>query len=159
MLGGAVKLITRMYKSVVTSEQLFPNHVYIHWYCHITSTDWVRRIHWGKLKMWVIILFIHHFSKNLWTKLHFLFIFIDNEKGIPHFKFAPLDYGYSGVYRQKCKSTGNPTSFIALCFCLKVGMSKNDWNWPWPLTFVTDFQNSIIKLNFVMTHVHKMPYD
>ncbi len=50
--------------------------------------------------------------------------FIDNEKGIPHFKFAPLDYGYSGVYFQKCKVTGHPTLFVALSFCLKVGMSK-----------------------------------
>ncbi len=49
----------------------------------------------------------------------------NNEKGIPHFKFAPLDYGYSGVYLQKCKVTGNPTLPIALLFCLKVGMSKN----------------------------------
>ncbi len=42
----------------------------------------------------------------------------------PHFKFAPLDYGYLGVYLQKCKVTGNPTLLIALLFCLKVGMSK-----------------------------------
>ncbi len=35
--------------------------------------------------------------------LHFKFIFIDDEKSIPHFKFAPLDYGYSGVYLQKWK--------------------------------------------------------
>ncbi len=53
-------------------------------------------------------------------KIHF----IDNEKGIPHYKFAPLDYGYSGVYIKKCKVTGNPTLLIASCFCLKVCMSK-----------------------------------
>ncbi len=35
-------------------------------------------------------------------------------------KFAPLDYGYSGVYLQKCKVT----LLIALSFCLIVGMSK-----------------------------------
>ncbi len=74
--------------------------------------------------MSIIILFVHHFSKKLWKKLHFLFVFIDNEKGIPHFKFAPLDYGYSGVYLQNCEVTGNPTLFIALLFCLKVDMSK-----------------------------------
>ncbi len=54
----------------------------------------------------------------------FIYFFIDNEKRIPHFKFAPLDYDYSGVYRQKCKVTGNPTLLIALLFCFKVGMSK-----------------------------------
>ncbi len=43
---------------------------------------------------------------------------------MPHFKFAPLDYGYSGVYLQKCKVTGNPTLLAALSFCLKDGMSK-----------------------------------
>ncbi len=31
--------------------------------------------------------------------------------------------------------------------------------WPSPLTFVTYFQNAIIKLNFAMTEVHKMLYD
>ncbi len=56
----------------------------------------------------------------------FKFFLIDNEKGIPYFKFAPLDYGYSGVYLQTCKVTRNPTLLIALFFCLKVGMSKND---------------------------------
>ncbi len=64
----------------------------------------------------------------------FYLFLIDNEKGIPHFKFASLDYGYSGVYLQKCKVTENPTLLIALLFCLKVGMSKNDKNLPWPLT-------------------------
>ncbi len=42
----------------------------------------------------------------------------------PHFKFSLLDYGYSGVYLQKCKVTGNPTLLIASCFGLNVGMSK-----------------------------------
>ncbi len=43
------------------------------------------------------------FFKNKWYKLHFkLVFFIDNENGIPSFIFAPLDYGYSGVYLQKC---------------------------------------------------------
>ncbi len=50
--------------------------------------------------------------------------FIDNGKGLPHFKFAPLDYGYSGVFFQKYKVTGNPTLLVAPCFCLKFGMSK-----------------------------------
>ncbi len=50
--------------------------------------------------------------------------FIDTEKGLPHFKFAPLDYHYSGVYLQKYKVTGIPTLLVALSFCLKVGMSK-----------------------------------
>ncbi len=27
--------------------------------------------------------------------------------------FAPLDYGYLGVYIKKCKVTGNPTLFVA----------------------------------------------
>ncbi len=27
----------------------------------------------------------------------FYLFYIDNEKRIPHFKFAPLDYGYSGL--------------------------------------------------------------
>ncbi len=54
----------------------------------------------------------------------FLIFVIDNEKGIPHFKFVLLDYIYSGVYLQKCKVTGNSTLLIALLFCLKVGMSK-----------------------------------
>ncbi len=37
--------------------------------------------------MWVIILFIHHFSKTLWKKLHLFYLFfIDKEKCIPHFK-------------------------------------------------------------------------
>ncbi len=64
------------------------------------------------------------FFKTIVKKLHFLLFFIVNEKCIPHFKFAPLDYGCSGVYLQKCKVTGNPISLIALLFCLKVAMSK-----------------------------------
>ncbi len=76
--------------------------------------------------MSVIILFIHHLSKNCEKNYTFYLFFIDNEKGIPHFKFAPLYYAYSGVYLQKCEITGNPTLFITLLFCLKVGMSKND---------------------------------
>ncbi len=63
---------------------------------------------------------------------------VDNEKGIPLFKFARIDYGYSGVYLQKCKVTGNPTLIAALNFCLNVGMSKMieiDLDlWPlWPI--------------------------
>ncbi len=46
------------------------------------------------------------------------------KKGIPHFKFVALDYGYSGVYLQKCIVTGIPALLVALSFCLKVGMSK-----------------------------------
>ncbi len=42
----------------------------------------------------------------------------------PHYKFAPLDFGYSGVYLQKCKVTGKPTLLISLLFRRKVGMSK-----------------------------------
>ncbi len=42
----------------------------------------------------------------------------------PHFKFATLEYGYLGVYLQKCQGTGIPTLLLALSFCLKVGMSK-----------------------------------
>ncbi len=30
-------------------------------------------------------------------------------KIVTHITFAPLDYGYSGVYLQKCKVTGIPT--------------------------------------------------
>ncbi len=47
-------------------------------------------------------------------KLHFFIFFIDNEKGIPLFKFAALDYGYSGFYLKKCKVTGNPTLNFAM---------------------------------------------
>ncbi len=67
--------------------------------------------------MCVIILFIHHFSKNC-EKNYTLIFFIDNAKRIPHFKFAPLDYGYSGVYLQKCKVSGNRTLVVASSFCL-----------------------------------------
>ncbi len=56
----------------------------------------------AKFKLWVIVLFIHHFSKKYWKKYTLNLFFIDNEKGIPHFKFARFDYGYSGVYLQKC---------------------------------------------------------
>ncbi len=76
--------------------------------------------------MWVMILFIHHFSKKCEKNYTFYLFFIDIEKGIPHFKFALLDYRYSGIYLQKCKVTGNPTLLVASCFCLKVGMSKYD---------------------------------
>ncbi len=65
------------------------------------------------------------FKNNCGIKITFYLFFIDNEKGIPHFKSAPLDYGYSGVYLQKCKVTGNPTLLIVLLFCLKIGMSKH----------------------------------
>ncbi len=76
--------------------------------------------------MWVIILFIHHFSKKSENNYSFYLYFIDNEKGISHFKFASLDYDCSGIYLQKCKATGNQTLFVASSFSLKVGMSKND---------------------------------
>ncbi len=65
--------------------------------------------------------------QNICEKNYTFYLFlIDNEKGILHFKFAPLDYGYSSVYLQKCKATGNPTLSVASCFCVKIGMSKND---------------------------------
>ncbi len=73
---------------------------------------------------WAILGF-QFFQNNCENNYTFYLFFIDNEKGIPHFKFAPLDYGYSGVYLQKCEVIGNPTLFIALLFCLKVGMSKD----------------------------------
>ncbi len=105
--------------------------------------------------MWVAILFILHFSKQKWQNYTLNVFFIDNEKGIPNFKFTPLDYGYSGVYLQKYKVTGNITLLIALSFCLKVGMSKmieidNDL---WPLLPI--FKHFIIKLNFAMTKYTK----
>ncbi len=59
------------------------------------------------------------FRPKLKKNCTFYLFFIDNKKGIAHFKLAPLDYGYSGVYRQQCKVTGNPMLFIALFFCLK----------------------------------------
>ncbi len=43
--------------------------------------------------------------KVIVKKITHLFIFIDNEQGILHFKFAPLDYGFTGVYLQKCQVT------------------------------------------------------
>ncbi len=48
--------------------------------------------------MWVTISFIHNFPKQCEQNYTLNLFFIDNEKGIPHFEFAPLDYGYSGVY-------------------------------------------------------------
>ncbi len=50
--------------------------------------------------------------------------FIDNEKSIPHFKFAPLDYSCSGVYLQNCKTTENLTLLATSLFSSKVGLSK-----------------------------------
>ncbi len=64
------------------------------------------------------------FFKKKLKKITLNLFFIDNEKGIPHFKFVALDYGYSDVYLTKCKVTGIPTLLVALSFCLKVGMSK-----------------------------------
>ncbi len=55
-------------------------------------------------------------------KLTFYSFFINNEKGNPHFKLAPLDYGYSSVYLQKCETTGNPTLLVESSFYLNVGM-------------------------------------
>ncbi len=74
--------------------------------------------------MWVIILFIHHFSKKLWKKYTLNLFFIDNEKGIAHFKLASLDNGYSGVYLQKCKVTGNPTLLVVLYNMYKPSINK-----------------------------------
>ncbi len=76
--------------------------------------------------MSVNFIYSSFFKRIVEKNYTFYLFFIDNERGIPHFKFAPLDYGYSGVYLQKCEVTGNPTLLIALLFCLKVGMSKND---------------------------------
>ncbi len=76
--------------------------------------------------MWVIILFILHFSKKMWNKLHFKF-------------------SYSGVYLQKCKVTGNPILLVVLSFCLKVGMSKMieiDLDL-WPLSPISKFYHKI----------------
>ncbi len=79
----------------------------------------------GQIKNLVYNFIYSSFFKTIVKKITlFLFFFIDNEKGIPHFKFAPLNYGYSGVYLHKCRVTGNQTLLIALLFCLKVGMSK-----------------------------------
>ncbi len=52
------------------------------------------------------------------------FNFMDNEKSIPHFKIAPLDYSCLSVYLQNCKTTGNQILLTASSFCLKIGMSK-----------------------------------
>ncbi len=79
---------------------------------------------YSELKCGLFYLF-YIFQKYYEKNYTFYLFFIDNEKGIPHFKFARLHYGYSGVYLQKCKVTGNPTLLIALIFCLKVGMSKH----------------------------------
>ncbi len=70
----------------------------------------------GLLFCYLFIIFKINCEKNYILNL----FFIDNEKGIPHFKFAPLE----GIYLQKCKVTGNPTLLIAPCFCLKFGMSE-----------------------------------
>ncbi len=66
--------------------------------------------------MWVIILFIPRFSKK-YRKNHTFYLFLlVMKKDIPHFKFAQLDNGYSGVYLQKCKTTRNPTLLIESSF-------------------------------------------
>ncbi len=67
---------------------------------------------------------IVHYLKTKTKNYTFYLFFIDIEKVMPHLKFAPLDYGYSRVYIQKYKVTGNPTLLVASCFSLKVGLSK-----------------------------------
>ncbi len=48
--------------------------------------------------MWVIILILIIFQNNC-EKNHTCYLFfIDNGKGTPHLKFAPLDYGNSDVF-------------------------------------------------------------
>ncbi len=54
---------------------------------------------------------------------------MDNEKSIPHFKIAPLDYSCLSVYLQNCKTTRNQILLTASSFCLKIGMSKYIWIW------------------------------
>ncbi len=55
------------------------------------------------LLFYLFIIFLKYFENNYTLNL----FFIDNEKGIPHFYFDSLGYGYSDVYLQKCKLTGN----------------------------------------------------
>ncbi len=62
------------------------------------------------------------FHKIVRKKNTFYLFCIDNENVSHILNLHPLDYGYLGVYLQKCKVTGNPTLLIALLFCLKVGM-------------------------------------
>ncbi len=71
-----------IFKYAQTQDLLGPNQAYFQ----------------QEMFLWVIVLLIHHFSKKCERNNTLNLFFIDNEKGIPHFKFAPLEYGYSDVY-------------------------------------------------------------
>lgn len=55
--------------------------------------------------------------------LYVLGRFIDNEKGIEHFKIVQSAYSLSGVFLQHCEATGSPTLFAPSSSCVTVTIS------------------------------------
>ncbi len=102
-------------------------HVTLHVTCHVTYHVMSHVMSYIACHVFVLAnCFLY-----LIAPFFFLFYLLSHAETINDSKMSPnpsnyhpVDYGYSDVYLQICKVTGNPTLLVALSFALKLVCQK-----------------------------------